>query len=548
MISIPNKETLTVEFKSDRKRLPDNDLIVSLVGMANAEGGDLYLGVEDDGTVSGVHRDHADKIGVEALVSNKTTPMLSVCAELIDVNGIDVLRIRVPQSQALIAASDGRIFRRILKFDGSPENVPMHPYELLTRVSNFGSFDFSSQVLRNAAYDDLDPNERLRLRDMIRRRNGETNLLEIPDEDLDKALHLVKEESGVLYPTVTGMILLGKEGRLQEVMPTAKAVFQVLEGTRVRMNEQLAQPLLSTFDKMETWFKAWNPTTEMRHGLFRIPIPEFSEDAFREGLINAFCHRDYSILQSVRLVVEDDGMSIGSPGGFIEGVNLQNLLSVEPHGRNPTLAEALKRIGLAERTGRGIDRIFEGSIMYGRPLPDYSGTTSRAVKLFLQRSKPDLAFTEMIFREEEKTGRTLSINALLILSTLQTQRRMSAQELSDSLHINASRVRASLEWLVESGLIEAVRGGTAREYMLSRRVYRAQNNVIGYVRQTQIEDLKKSELVTKLAREQGFVTRENVAELLGLNGDQAYRILRKLADEGLLKLEGRGRVARYRSI
>lgn len=66
------------------------------------------------------------------------------------------------------------------------------------------------------------------------------------------------------------------------------------------------------------------------------------------------------------LVIEDEGMTISSPDGFIEGINLNNPLTVEPHGRNQTLADALKRIGLAERTKHGIDRIFEEFIMYGR--------------------------------------------------------------------------------------------------------------------------------------------------------------------------------------
>ena len=71
------------------------------------------------------------------------------------------------------------------------------------------------------------------------------------------------------------------------------------------------------------------------------------------------------MLGSVRLAITDEGMTISSPGGFIDGVNLKNLLdSRDTHGRNQTLANALKRIGLAERTGRGIDRIFEGSIIY----------------------------------------------------------------------------------------------------------------------------------------------------------------------------------------
>ena len=63
------------------------------------------------------------------------------------------------------------------------------------------------------------------------------------------------------------------------------------------------------------------------------------------------------MLGRVRVLMDDDGLTISNPGGFIEGVTIENLLTAEPHGRNPALADALKRIGLAERTGRGFDRI-----------------------------------------------------------------------------------------------------------------------------------------------------------------------------------------------
>lgn len=129
---------------------------------------------------------------------------------------------------------------------------------------------------------------------------------------------------------------------------------------------------------------------------------------------------------------------------------------------NQALADALKRIGLAERTGRGIDRIFEGSIIYGRPLPDYSESTERCVKLFIQRAKPDLAFARMISNEEKRMGRMLSINSLLILSTLQMQRRATIQELSETIHVSEARTKANVEKLLESGLIEANGTGWCR--------------------------------------------------------------------------------------
>lgn len=545
MRTIPEQETLTVEFKSDKKKLPDHDLIEAVIGMTNTEGGVLFLGVEDDGTITGVHKEHTDEIGVAALIANKTVPAVSVRAEMLTENEKEVLKVEIPMSRAIVSSSDGKILRRRIKLDGTPENIPLYPYEINTRLSELSLLDFSAQTLTGATVEDLDSNERKRLRDIIKMRKGEESLTGLSDEELDKALRLVKEENGILRPTVTGMLLIGKAERLQQLIPTAGASFQVLEGTKVRVNEQFIEPLLRAFERIETHLRAWNPEREMEYGLFRIPIPEFSEAAIREGLVNAFCHRDYTILQTVRVVVEDEGLSISSPGGFIEGVNLNNLLTVEPHGRNQALADALKRIGLAERTGRGIDRIFEGSIVYGRPLPDYSESTSRYVKLFIQRARPDMAFTQMISNEENRMGRTLPINSLLILSTLRTQRRASVGEMAEAIHVSEMRTKANVEKLLESGLIEAVGNGRARAYMLSAKVYREQENSVGYVRQTGIDRLKYEELIIKLAKQLGYVTRDNVKELLGINDSQAYRTLKKLADRGQLVLVGKGRKARY---
>lgn len=542
---IPKKESLTVEFKSDTRKYPDNELVEAVIGMANTSGGVLYLGVEDNGEITGVAKIHADPIGVIALIANKTVPSVSARAEIITENGTDILKIEIPTSRAIVASKDGKILRRRLKLDGSPENIPMYPYEINSRLSELSLLDYSAQPMHEASINDLDPNERLRLRNLIRQKKGDNTLLELSDEELDKALGLTKEENGIIYPTVTGLLLIGKEDKLKEIMPTAKSSFQVLEGVQVKINNQYSKPLLATFEIFENYFNAWNPEREIEIGLFRIPIPEYSKTALREGLVNAFCHRDYTILQMVRVAIEDDGLSISSPGGFIEGVNLNNLLTVEPHGRNQNLADALKRIGLAERTGRGIDRIYEGSIIYGKPLPDYSESTSSYVKLFIAKAKPDLAFTKMIAEEENRIGKSLPINSLLILSTLQTLRRASISEIANTIHISEAKVKANIEKLIESGLIEPLGNGKSRNYILSAKIYKQQSNAIGYIRQTGIDQLRFEEMIIKLAQKQGFITRDNVVELLTLNEDQAYRLLHKLTKQNKLQLIGRGRKSKY---
>ena len=471
MRTVPTREMLDVEFKSDVKCYSDHDLIEEIVGMANTVGGILYLGVEDDGTITGVHKKHKDAIGVTALIANSTVPPISVRAEIITEEDRDILKIEIPRSRGVVSTTSGKILRRRLKLDGSPEVIPMYPYEIPSRLSELGMLDYSAQPLPGATLEDFDPNQRVRLRKIIQsRQGGEKTLLALPDDELDIALHFVADVAGKYVPTVTGMLLIGKEDRIAELIPTARACFQVLEGTAIRINEDSTKCLLELFETYETYIKAWNPERETEYGLFRIPIPEFDWAAFREGLVNAFCHRDYTMLGAVRVLIDDEGMTISNPGGFIDGVNLKNLLTVEPHGRNPALADAMKRIGLAEKTGRGIDRIFEGSIVYGRPWPDYSESTSRNIKLFIQRAKADLPFAKFVADEQNRQGRSLSIYTLMILSVLYNEKRSTIDRIVEMTNLSENKVRSAMEIMVESGLAEASGRGKNRSYILGKKI------------------------------------------------------------------------------
>ena len=549
MRTIPIKETLEIEFKSDVKCYPDHDLIEEIVGMANTVGGNLYLGVEDDGSITGVHKKHKDAVGVTALIANNTVPPIAVRAEIITEEK-DILKIEVPRSRAIVSTSSGKILRRRLKMDGTPEVVPMYSYEIPSRLSELGLLDFSAQPLPGATLKDLDPNQRVRLRKIIQnRQGGEKTLLALPDDELDIALRLVTEVGGKLIPTVTGMLLIGKEERIQALMPTAKSTFQVLEGTAVRMNEDSTKPLLEVFENYEMYLKAWNPERETEYGLFRIPIPEFDWAAFREGLVNAFCHRDYTMIGDVRVLIDDEGLIISYPGGFIDGVNLKNFLTVEPHGRNPALADAMKRIGLAEKTGRGIDRIYEGSIIFGRPWPDYSESTSRTVKLFIQRAKADLPFAKLVADEQNRQGKPLSIYTLMILSLLKNERRCNIDRMIEITNLSENKVRSAVENMIEMGLVEASGNGKNRSYILGKKIYREINESIQYVRQTDIDSIRYPELVLKLARTQnGIITKQDICELLKITPSQAYTLIKKLQSENKIYLLNGGKYTKYKVV
>ena len=543
------KETLSLEFKSDLKRLPDDDLLDAVVALANSDGGTVYLGVEDDGTPTGIDKVHQDAVGLSAMIANRTVPPVSARAQIVGTEKTPVMQIDVPKSRSVVSTKSGKVLRRRMKVDGTPESVPMYPYEIATRLSDLGRLDFSAQPVPDATRDDFDPLERDRLRRIIGTyQSSDRNLLELTDEELEKSLQLTVTVDGKTMPTLTGLLLLGKGESLKRFVPTHRASFQVMSGTDIKVNQDYAGPLLKTIEQINDMFSPWNPSVELSIGLFSMMVPEFDHRAFREALVNAFGHRDYTLLGRVRVQLDDAGLTIANPGGFVEGINIHNLLTAEPHGRNPCLMDALKRTGLAERTGRGIDRIFEGALNYGRPLPDYSRSNRRGVSVLLPRSVPDKAFVELLAEERERSGKSMSLDGLLILDKLKSERRCGFDVLSGSLDMSDQRLRTVLGQLTEAGLVESAGVGARRTYMLGAKVYRRSGRAMDYVRQSDIDRVRYPELIIKLMHEQKSVRKNDVMELLHLEGNQAYYQLRKLVLEGRAKKVGSGRNVRYAAV
>ena len=424
----------------------------------------------------------------------------------------------------------------------------MYPTTFATRLSDLRLLDYSAMPLLESSLEDFDPLEVERLRQLVTTYNGEKNLLDLTDEDLFKALGLVRELNNSLYPTITGILLIGKVEAIKRHVPTHAAVFQVLEGTEVRNNDDYVLPLLQTIERLNNNLAARNPEQEIEMGLFRFAIPEFDKRAIREALVNAFSHRDYSKMGRVRVTISDEGLTIANPGGFIEGVSINNLLTAEPHGRNPQLADALKRIGLAERTGRGIDRIFEGSLIFGRPLPDYSASTSVTVSLFIQRSKPDRQIAQLVANEQNRLGRPLSLNTLLVLNTLKDIPKSTVNQLSKAINISETAVKGILDTSIEAGIVEGFGNGKNRTYILSPKVYRTQTGKIGYVRQVDIDETRYPELIINLAKNTEFLSRADVIQLLHVSPSKAYILLKKLVAQGVLEPVNKGHYAKYRYV
>jgi len=542
---IERGESLMLEFKSDAKRLSDRDLVAAVVALANTEGGYLLLGVEDDGTITGLHPEHLNLAGMPVLIANKTTPALTVRVEAVTTSLGTIAVIDVPKSRQLVATADGILQRRRLLANGRPEAVPFYPHEFVQRQSALGLVDPSAMVIDGLTAADLNPLERLRLREAIRKYGGDQALLQLADDELDGALGATMVVDGVQRPTLAGLLLLGREEQLRRFVPAYETAFQVLEGTAVRVNEFFRKPLLQTFEEIEQLFRARITEQEIQVGLFRVPIPTYDRRAFREAFVNALVHRDYARLGAVHLRMDDDGFTISNPGGFIEGITLDNLLVTPPRSRNPLLADIVKRIGLAERTGRGIDRIYEGMLRYGRPAPDYAMSDATSVILYLTNANADVGFLEMILHREEQTGTAMPVDSLIMLARLRHERRLTTADLTKDTQKSEAATRTTLEKLVEAGLIEAHGAGRGRTYTLSAAVYRATGEKAAYVRQTGFDRIQQEQMVLRYIDHHGSITRADVIELCRITPDQAYKLLNRLKKSAFIEQQGERKGAIY---
>jgi ATP-dependent DNA helicase RecG len=548
MRTIPFLETMVIEFKSDQRGgLPDRELVEAVVCLANAEGGTIYLGVEKDGSITGLDRKHLNVDGLPALIESRTSPSVHITAKVVMEEGKNVAVIHVPMCREIVATSDGKSVRRRLNQSGEPECTPFLPRDFAARLSQFGSYDFSAQLVPDVGPESLDPVERSRLRRAIETNAlADKSLLRLSDDELDGALELIKFENGDRRITYAGLVSIGREDVIRRYVPNHEVAFQAFKGTRVTVNEFFRVPLIRVQEQLETYYKAHVVEQEVQVGMFRVGVPNVDAQAYREAVVNALTHRDYTARGQTYIQWKDDLLTISSPGGFLEGVTPDNILSVPPTPRNPVLANIFKRAGLSERTGRGVDLIYEGLVKYGRPVPSYARSNRTTVIVDVSAAAANLKFVELVATAQNKRGEALPLNALLVLNALSDLRRGSSAEISQALRVlDASMVRQQLELLVEAGLVQAHGVKKGRTYTLSSVLYGQMGKKTDYVRQAGISELQQKPMILRHIEAFKTIKREDVIALCGLTDRQATKLLAQLVEEGVLQRHGTRRGTYY---
>jgi len=543
-------ESLTLEFKSDENApLNDRELVEAVACLANGRGGMLLIGVEDDGRISGARARHGSVTDVrrlEGLIANWTVPSCPVSCAVVQVDTRDVIVVRVPDARPITATTDGVYKRRTLDLHAKPQCLPFYPHELQSREASRGALDYSSLVISDASFADLDPLEFERLRRTVRVNAGraDATLLTLDDRELLRALGLSEGRDGAERIRIAGLLMLGREEALRRLLPTHEVAFQVLRGVRVLANDFLRWPLIRVSESLTERFDARNQEQEILIGAVRAGIPDYSRPGFREAMHNALIHRDYAALGAVHVYWRDAELEITSPGGFPDQVSLDNLLVTAPRPRNPVLADAFKRIGLVERTGRGIDTIYEGQLRYGRPAPDYARSSSGTVQVVLPGGPANLALAKFIIGRDRPDA-PVTVEEMLLVNAVDRERRIDVERAAILLQKGEPAAQAVLERLIESGVLEARGPARERSYGFSAATYRAIGSATAYTRAKGFEPLQHQQMVLAHIQAHGRITRSETAELCQLTSVEAKLLLRKLLRRRLIEPSGAGRSAFY---
>jgi SNF2 family DNA or RNA helicase/DNA-binding transcriptional ArsR family regulator len=318
-------------------------------------------------------------------------------------------------------------------------------------------------------------------------------------------------------------LLLEAAARCEQIGPDAKA--EALLDWLYRLQSEESDPELKALV-----FTEFVPTQEMlrrfltERGFSVVCLNGSMDMEERKRVQEAFA-------KDVRILISTDA------GG--EGLNLQFCHVVINYDIpwNP--------MRLEQRTGRGIDRIYEGMLRYGRPAPDYAMSDSSSVVLQLSRADADTAFLEMILSYEQRTGAPMPIDSLIVLARLCQERRLTITDLIQSTQKSEPATRATLEKLVEAGLVEAQGTGRGRSYILSAKVYKKSGQKAAYVRQMGFDPIQQEQMVLTYIDKHGSIKRSDVMDLCRLTKDQAYKLLNRLKNSGQINQIGSRKGAVY---
>ncbi|MEW5807412.1 MAG: ATP-binding protein [Acidobacteriota bacterium] len=525
-----------LEFKpwdTDTKTL-HRTLREAVVCFANARGGTIVLGVKDRGhsrkeAIQGVGR--YDIAGLRRAVYDGTEPHILVeIEELVEPEGT-LLLVHVPKGMPPHTTSDGVAKIRIGK-----ECKPLTGRTFAQLLAAGGQRDPTAEIIERSTDKDLDPSEIQNLRRIILHEAQNQELARLEDRALMEAMGLITKE-GV---TIAGLLLVGKKESINHHIPQHEIIFlRYKSPTRYDQRKDMRKALLSVLAEMEQLVSVNNRVkTIQEEGFGQLEFPDLSWEVAREAVLNAITHRDYFLRQGIQISLYRDRLEVISPGGFIGGITPENVLRHPPVHRNELLARTFQTIGLVNRIGLGVDRIYEGLLRLGKDIPRYAADEAH-VQLVIPLETHD-GFAIFVAGEERR-GHHLELDDLILLRRFLKTAVLDRWSAANALQLSEEEAAARLVRLRGAGYL-IVRGrGRGASYDLRMDLA---DRIRG--RATVDSDLPLEKEAVKLRiltllRTRGKLTNAQIRHFSGFSRVQVYYLVKELESEGKVRFAGKGR-------
>jgi ATP-dependent DNA helicase RecG len=284
--------------------------------------------------------------------------------------------------------------------------------------------------------------------------------------------------------------------------------------------------------------------TPVQTDLFaEVQVPDLTGWVAREAVLNAVVHRDYFLRQSVYIEVHSGKTVVSSPGGFIGGVSPENVLRHPPVRRNPLLASACQALGLVNRAGIGVDRLFLDLLRLGKGMPRYEAD-EEAVRLTLP-TRTHEGFVRFVTRERRE-GRELDLDDLIVLRSLAERGEVDRWTAARALQLGEEEAAERLVSLRKRGYLQPRGRGRGTSYQLARLVSDELRGETATDDDIQLDAEAIRLRVLAVLKERGELSNSDIRRISGFSRSEVISLMRGLRQEGTVVLEGVGRAARYR--
>jgi ATP-dependent DNA helicase RecG len=502
------REGEVLEFKTAERGFSKEHRSDYCAAIANMGGGKLLLGVTNDRKVSGTscYEGRINQIPQEVYQNIGIT----VAVQEVDHPNGRVVIFDIPKrSTGKPVRSNGEYTYPIRR----GESLGEMDEDMFRSVINELTPDFSASIVDGFPLNDLDL---VAVENFRKLRSAKTENPRVLTEPIEQVL----ADAGLLIDgkcTFACLVLLGKSEKIKRLAPQSEIIFEWRSDAGKiphDFRKTWTGPYFANYDEIWEAINARNVRVPYQEGFIQHEIFAFDEKACREAVNNAVTHRDYMITTgSIFIHASPERFSVTSPGGLLPQITLENIRE-KSAWRNRTIADALEHTKLVERSGQGIDDIFEISIEQGKGIPDFDGTDAYQLCINIPAIVRDLSFVKFLETVVNEKGVILSLDEMIELERLREQ--------------GADVDIAFKEKFLKFGIVEKIGKTSGTKYILSHRYYKHENKLGKYTRLKGLSRESRKELILKHIEREG---KGNMSEFMEAFPDLKRSDISNILDE-----------------